>query len=171
MPNQIPQKSDRGFTLIEMMVTLIIVGVIAAIATPNFLGLLNRIRVNNALQELLGAIRETQRMAMRHGKICRLNIDPNTNILNATDNDCLLATRNINDSVIIRTNLSGSTPNIPFSPKGTTTKMGTIVLSSNLTDTQRCFVISLGLGIMRTGNYTGSKTGSVSASNCEKLDS
>ena len=170
MQNRIKQQSDRGFTLIELMVALFIVGVIAAIATPNFLGLLNRIRVNSALEELLGAIRESQRLAMRHGKNCRINIDPSTNTLNATDNDCLLTTRNINDNVIIRTNLSGSTPDILFSYKGTTTKMGTVVLSSDLSDTQRCFVISLGLGIMRTGNYTGSKTGSVSAGNCEKFD-
>lgn len=168
MPNQFKQQSDRGFTLIELMTALIIVGVIAAISIPSFLGVLNRIRVNNALEELLGAVRETQRMAMRGGKICQLNINPTTNILNATENDCLLTTRNIHDNVIIRTNLAGSTPNIPFSHKGTTTRMGTIVLSSDFTDTQKCFVISLGLGIMRTGNYTGSKKGSVSASNCQK---
>ena len=161
------EKSGRGFTLIELMVALIIVGVIAAITAPNFLGLLNRIRVNSSLEELVGAIRETQRLAMRHGKICRIDIDPNTNILSATNRDCSLNNRTINDSVIIRTNLSGSTPNIPFSRKGSTTKMGTIVLSSDATNIQKCFVISLGLGIMRTGQYNGSKNGSISATNCK----
>ena len=164
------QKSDRGFTLIELMVALIIVGVIAAIAAPNFIGLLNRIRVNNALEELLGAIRETQRLAMRHGKRCWLDINPSTNILSSTDPKCLLNNRTINDNVTIRTNFPGSMPNISFSHRGNTTRMGTIVLSSNLTDTQKCFAVSLGL-IMRTGNYTGSKTGTVSASNCKKIDS
>ncbi len=48
--------------------------------------------------------------------------------------------------------------------------MGTIVLSSDFIDTQKCFVISLGLGIMRTGNYIGSKTGSVSANNCQAIE-
>ena len=152
------------------MVALVIIGIIAAIASPNFLGLLNRIKVNNALEELLGAIKETQRLAMRHGKSCRININPSNNILNAADNECSLSTRRIDKNVIIRTNLSGSPPNISFSHKGSTTKMGTIVLSSNLTDTQKCFVISLGLGIMRTGNYTGSRTGSIEPSDCEKLN-
>ena len=170
MQNYIRQKSDRGFTLMELMIALIIVGIIGAIAAPNFIGLLNRIRVDSALEQLLGAIRETQRLAMRYGKSCRINIDPITNVLSAPDSDCLSNQRTIDENIIIRTNLSGSIPSIPFSYRGTTSKMGTIVLSSGLTDTQKCFVVSLGLGIMRAGDYTGSKTGSVSATHCEKFN-
>lgn len=168
MNNKIRKKSDRGFSLTELMIALIIVGIIAAIASPNFFGLLNRIKVNNSLEQLLGAIKETQRQAMRQGKLCRINLNPSTKTLTATPAGCLLDTRTIDENVIIRTNIPGTTPNISFSYKGNTTKMGTIVLSSNFTDSQKCFVISLGLGIMRTGNYIGSKTGSVSPSNCKK---
>ena len=167
MLTKIRKLRNGGFTLIELIVALVIVGIIAAIASPSFVGLLNKVRVDTALEELLGAIRETQRMAMRHGKTCRININPNTNLINASDSECLLQERRLDDNVIVRTNLSGSTPNILFSHRGSTTKMGTIVLSSNLTNSQKCFVISLGLGIMRTGEYTGSNTGSVSASNCQ----
>lgn len=166
MFNNIQKPRDSGFTLIELIAALVIIGIIAAIASPSFVGLLNRVRVDTALQELLGAIRETQRLAMRHGKTCRININPSNNLIDATDSECLLENRRIDDSVIVRTNLSGATPNILFSHRGSTTKMGTIVLSSDLTNFQKCFVISLGLGIMRTGEYTGSSTGSVSASNC-----
>ncbi|WP_052055809.1 Tfp pilus assembly protein FimT/FimU [Myxosarcina sp. GI1] len=158
---------NRGFTLAELLITLIIVGVIAAIAAPNLLGLLNRYRVSAALDKVEGAIKETQRQAMRQGKICRININPTTKILSGNAPNCLLANRVIDDNIDIRTNLSGTPPNINFSGKGNTTKMGTIVLSSDGTDSQKCFVISLGLGISRTGDYTGGKTGSVSANNCQ----
>ena len=167
MQNKTIGKNNRGFTLTELMITLVVVGIVAAIASPNFFGFLNRIKVNNSLEQLLGAIRETQRQAMRQGKRCRIDINPNTKILSANPLGCLLNNRKIDENVIIRTNLSGATPNISFSHKGNTTKMGTIVLSSNFTDTQRCFVISLGLGIMRTGNYTGGKNG-ISPSKCQK---
>ena len=36
-------EKDKGFTLIEVITVVIIVGVLAAISAPNFLGLLNRI--------------------------------------------------------------------------------------------------------------------------------
>jgi prepilin-type N-terminal cleavage/methylation domain-containing protein len=41
------RKSNKGFTLVEMIVTVIIVGVIASIAAPNLLGLLNQSRVKD----------------------------------------------------------------------------------------------------------------------------
>ena len=167
MNNLIYKKSDRGFTLVELMSVLVIIGIIAAIAAPNFIGLLNRTRVNISLEQLLGAIRQTQRQAMRQGKRCNININPNTNFISANPPDCKLDTREIDENVTIRTNLSGSIPNISFSHKGNTTKMGTIVLSSNLINHQRCFVISLGLGIMRTGNYTGSNNTSITSRKCQ----
>ena len=159
-------KSDRGFTLVEMLVVFIIVGIVSAIASPNLLGLLNRYRVNRATQTLVGAIKEAQRQAMRQGEVCRVNINVNNNTITGTPPNCLLNNRNIDDNIAIRSNIPGAIPNISFSFRGSTTKMGTIVLSSEGTQLQQCFVISLGTGIARTGTYTGNKTGSVSASNC-----
>ena len=158
---------DIGITLTETLVVAVIIGILAAIAAPNLLGLLSRNRVNEALGKINGAIKESQRQAIRNGKLCRVNIDPSTNTISGNPTDCLFNTREIADSVDIRTNLSGTPPNILFSAKGSTTKSGTIVVSSDSTNLQRCFVISLGLGITRTGEYTGSKTGSVSADDCE----
>ena len=164
------KKSDRGFTLIEMAIVLLIIGIFGAIAAPNFLGLLNRMRVEEALSSLVGAIKETQRQAMSESMVCRININTNTNVLSGSPSQCLLNNRRIEDEIRIRTNISGATPNISFSHKGSTTKMGTIVVSNNNTDVQKCFVIALGTGITRVGKYEGSGTGSVSATQCKKND-
>jgi prepilin-type N-terminal cleavage/methylation domain-containing protein len=167
--NHYPQGKcgDRGFTLTELLVTLIIIGVIAAIAVPNFLGLLSRHRLESSLQQLLGAINEAQRQAMMQGKSCRVNISPSTHNITASTAGCLLSDRQINPEITIRSNFPGTTPNITFSYKGSTTRMGTIVLSSDHTNSQKCFVIALGTGIKRVGDYNGSKTGSVSSTNCK----
>jgi prepilin-type N-terminal cleavage/methylation domain-containing protein len=159
---------DRGFSLPELIAVIIIIGIIAALAAPSLIGLLSRNRVNDALWEIEAAIKEAQRQAMRQGKSCQININDVTNIINANPTNCLLSDREIDDNLTIRTNLAGSPPNIIFSPKGSNTKMGTIVVSSDLTNHQKCFVISLGLGITRTGDYVGLKTGAVSYSNCQK---
>lgn len=160
---------DRGFTLTELMVVLIIVGVIAAIASPRFIGLLNRTRLAGSLQQLLGAINETQRLAMVQGKSCRININPTTKKITATPSGCLLGDRTLDKAINMRSNFPGST-SITFSYKGSTTRMGTIVLSSAHTDVQKCFVIALGTGIKRIGDYNGSKTGKVSGSKCKTTE-
>ena len=169
MQNNIKQKSDRGFTLIEIVVVLIIIGIFAAIAAPNFARLLSRIRVNNSFSTVVGAIKEAQRQAIRQGKMCRVSINTNNNTLTGIPANCLLTQRNIDRSITIRSNIPGTIPNISFSFRGSTTKMGTIVVSSPNTESQKCFVISLGTGIARTGTYTGNRTGSVSARNCQKI--
>ena len=54
------RKHNSGFTLIEMLIVTVIIGVIAAIAAPNLLGLLNRNRVNQAARQVEGALRESK---------------------------------------------------------------------------------------------------------------
>ena len=158
--------SDRGFTLIELISVLAIIGVMAAITAPNFIGFFRRQQVKKAFYTLVGAIKQTQRQAMVKGEICRVDIDISTNIVSGNPSYCLLSDRLIDEDILIRTNLGGSVPNISFSHKGSTTKAGTIVVSAANTDFQKCFVISLGTGITRTGRYTGSSTGSISPPSC-----
>ena len=150
------RKFNSGFTLIEMMVTIIIIGVIAAIAAPNFLGLLNRNRVNEAAQQIEGALKEAQRQAMRSGSQCSISIDAaNDAITNPTGGGgCLLSNRILDDLIQLNTN----TTTITFSGKGNITGATPPVLvvsMPNGTDLQRCVVIDSLLGSQRSGEYSG----------------
>ena len=168
-------RNDQGFTLIEMLATAVIIGIVAAIAAPNLLGLLNRNRVNQGLVQLEGAIKEVQRQAIRNGKTCKIKLTTttdssgNTRVLItrvvATDpgetgtdySGCLLEDRTLPIGVTTTTTITGTPTKITFSSKGNTdaASQGNIVVSHSGTTTQKCLVISGTLGNILTGEYDG----------------
>ncbi len=168
--------TNKGFTLIEILVTAVIIGIIAAIAAPNLIGLMNFTRVKEGIAQVEGGIKEGQRQAIRLGKRCTVTIDTADNeitaqTVEATPVNCLLSNRELNDNLDIATNVdnNGTANNfdITFSSKGTTNytladpaKSGAmfIVYMTNGTEEQRCFVIADGLGLARIGNYDGDPT-------------
>ena len=163
------RNNNQGFTLIEMLVILIIIGILSAIAAPSFLGMLNRSKVNSALNEARGALQEAQREAIRKSKPCTVSIS--TTDKKFTSSCLVTGDRTFDSSVGLETNdLS-----IPFSYRGTITlnNGGTFVFftKDNFTN-KKCLVISSPLAIIRTGTYTGqipaTTANPVSASNCQK---
>lgn len=168
------RKSNSGFTLIEMMVVTVIIGVIAAIAAPNFLGLLNRNRVNEATQQVEGAIKEAQRQAMRKGKICKIRFTSTGTGSNQRSivqvrpdegsvsySGCLLNNRELPSSVSFGL-LSGGTVSpvnssneidLAFSGKGNPDVQGMMVISHPNVISEKCIQIEGVLGNMITGDY------------------
>ncbi len=157
------RKSSSGFTLIEMLVTIIIIGVIAAIAAPNFLGLLNRNRANQAMRQVEGAIKEAQRQALRTGKECTIKIDTtDRTIANFGANNCLLSTRVLNDWIDLK--FSREPKTITFSGKGNITINDAdaalrtpvvVIYIPNNANIQKCVAVESVLGSIRTGDYPG----------------
>jgi prepilin-type N-terminal cleavage/methylation domain-containing protein len=178
------KRQNSGFTLIEIIITVIIVGILMAIAIPNLLGLYNQYQVKNALNQVESSVKEAQKQAMRRGKACKIKLDEITvrgkvrdRVTVVTNSDpgesgkdyssCLTSDRILPEAIDLETNIPGSTHKISFSHKGNTPTSGTIKLSVNGLDIGKCLVISNGLGIMRTGNYQPSASGSM-ANKCKK---
>ncbi|MBW4577865.1 MAG: prepilin-type N-terminal cleavage/methylation domain-containing protein [Aphanothece sp. CMT-3BRIN-NPC111] len=65
-----PSKNIKGFTLIEALIIVAIVGILSAIAAPSFLSMYNRSQTNSALNQTRGALQEAQRQAIRYSKNC-----------------------------------------------------------------------------------------------------
>lgn len=162
--------SYQGFTLPEVMVVVIIVGILSAIMAPNMLGWYARQRLNHAVVEVQGALQEAQRQAIRNSRSCALTIDTT-----AITGDCLATgSRNFSNLSIQSSQGTGGTFNFRFNLRGIPTNTAatpqpltqpvTIVLSSPSTSSKKCLVLSTPLGLIRTGNYTG--TGTPTESNC-----
>ena len=171
------RKFNQGFTLIEMLVTIIIIGVIASLAAPNFLGLLNQSRVKDGLAQVEGAIKEAQRQAIRKGKICKIRftssgtgdnlsiiqIHPDETISGRaySYSECLLSNRELPKSVSfsllnsssLETIDSTNEANLAFSTKGNPDVQEIMVIEHPGTTTKKCVQIAGLLGNMITGNY------------------
>lgn len=158
---------EQGMTLIEILIVLTVAAILAVALTPSFLYWLETQRVNQALESLEGALREAQREAMRRNQACRVTINTGINpTIVGNPPQCLPNGPRQLENVILRRGTG--TESIRFGFQGRTSSTGTIVLSSTSIPTlQRCLVVSLGLGIMRTGNYRESDTTGTTADNCQ----
>ncbi len=56
-------QKDSGFSLIELIVVLLLVGILSAIAAPGWIAFVNRQQVNKANDAVLAALQEAQREA------------------------------------------------------------------------------------------------------------
>lgn len=65
MKNQLLTRSSDGFTLIEILIVIFIIGILSAIAVPSWLAFVNTYRLNAAQNQVYLAIREAQSNAKR----------------------------------------------------------------------------------------------------------
>lgn len=68
--------AEGGFSFVEMLVTLTILGILMAIMAPRFEGTLAGIRSRGALNRVAGHLAYTRQMAVRTGGRARLQVEP-----------------------------------------------------------------------------------------------
>jgi hypothetical protein len=144
-----------------MAVVSVIVGILASITIPSMVGLMAKNSLESSMSQVKGAIQEAQRSAIKNGQSCTINLSATAvSSTNTSTNVCMTSPVTLSSGTTLATSPSGTTAFL-FSYKGnpnnsTNNFTGlTIILSSTKTVEQRCLVISSGIGIMRSGTYSG----------------
>jgi prepilin-type N-terminal cleavage/methylation domain-containing protein len=179
------QKSQSGFTLIEALITISIMGICASIATPSFTNWLSNKKVEDVTAQIEGAIKEAQLESVKQSQACTLSIGVD---ITSTPTNCLttgprdlrklgIRTLNNNDSGIsISTANLGTPATLQFSYKGTIPTLsggaGTGVIAiyqstGAASRKMRCIAIASGIGIIRPGTYTGTTPGTPVVNSCQ----
>ncbi len=150
-----------------MAVVAIISSVLAALMMPSMVGMMRKNSLQSSANQVIGALREAQRSAMRNGQTCTVNISSTgVSSTNTSTNTCITSPVTLGSGTQLSLP-SGSTFSLPlslaFSYKGnpsstgmsSSTELILIIESPNSTVQRRCVAISAGIGIMRPGTYSG----------------
>jgi type II secretory pathway pseudopilin PulG len=167
-----PKHLSSGWTLIEVGTIAVIVGILASLAMPSFMGMKARMDTRNGLDTLKQTLQQAQRNAIKMGKECRVQLSPNSSppkILLHTDskyNGCLPYREVPLENVVFHHNFPST--DISFSYKGNSTNLGIMIVESvNVVGIRYCLVMSNMIGMMRSGNY-GAVPPTVSATHCKQ---
>jgi prepilin-type N-terminal cleavage/methylation domain-containing protein len=71
-------QNERGFTIIELLIGIMIVGILAAFSAPQFTGLLRSYRLNGATKVVWGDLHKARMTAIKENRAIRVNFTPNT---------------------------------------------------------------------------------------------
>ena len=138
-------QSQSAFTLTEVMVIVAVIGFLAAVAGPNILQMLPRIRLNNAAQRIASDLQFARMRSIATNKEYRLNFDVSTESYRIEEGDRSTGSswpgtlidqeRRFNDSSSHfyqkDIDIDSIAQNPIFNPKGLSSTISTIKIQNN----------------------------------------
>ncbi|MFH7025635.1 MAG: Tfp pilus assembly protein FimT/FimU [Heteroscytonema crispum UTEX LB 1556] len=159
MTKYLNNRSSGGFTLLEMLVVVLAVGILSAIALPSWLSFVNVRRLNTAQDQVYLAMREAQRQATKEKLTWQVSFRQQSGIIQwavhaATVNAANASWNQLDSNVRLdeETTLqqSNGIRQLQFDYRGHPNKLIRITLSSKSGgQAKRCVYVSTLLGTMR----------------------
>jgi type IV fimbrial biogenesis protein FimT len=85
-----------GFTLIELMTTLVVLGILIALAAPKMSGWINHTRVESTMNGLMGDINFARMLAVRSGNRVEIEIKPTEYVISTTQGGTKRTAKRVN---------------------------------------------------------------------------
>jgi prepilin-type N-terminal cleavage/methylation domain-containing protein len=156
--HRVKNSTDTGYTLLELLMVIIIIGILAVISGAGFLGWMQRLRVSAARDEVYTGLREAQSRARQQNDSWQFSIrDNNGNVQWAVHPARVAPTawKTIEQRGVIiddrNTDPSGQIWDVEFDNKGLVVgNLGKITLSGDAGGYKRCVEIRTLLGAMST---------------------
>jgi type IV fimbrial biogenesis protein FimT len=169
--NQMRAPDQAGFTLVELMVVVAVVGILAIIATPSMSALVNANRLSGAAGELTSALQVARSEAIRRN--ARVTVCASTNGTTCTNstawtrwivhgNDNATSTDEVirDDAPAGSVRVSGPAAGIVFRPSGLIDAQATVTACLPVTqpaENRRVVTVMIS-GIVSSSNYNGGGT-------------
>jgi prepilin-type N-terminal cleavage/methylation domain-containing protein len=143
---------NRGFTLLELLIILAIVGILMAMAIPSFIAAQQRTQLSQATDSVVASLQQAQREAIRRNQSCTLTFDKIDRKILGQQGCLLSGDRQLPDAIEL--DYTGASGEIQYGIRGNTTTNKSVVLAiKDSPSNTRCLTISAPLGIIRLGSY------------------
>jgi prepilin-type N-terminal cleavage/methylation domain-containing protein len=153
---------QHGFTLLESLIVLAIVGILAAMGIPSLLAAQNRAKLAQSTDIVVASLQESQREAIRRNQSCVVTLDKVNNKISGDDGCLLTGDRNLPDAIDL--DYTGTNGELRYGMRGNITTNKSVFLKvKDSPAVSRGLTVSAPLGIIRLGTYDAI------ANTCRKL--